>query len=105
MVTKSNIEKLKTEEDLFTISALTRPEIFSLLDRKVIKTSFFDDKMLHEVIDPDNQNKRYCLCRNPISADRDKATHERLLDLSTEALTKIQEYNKNRKSSGEIQNG
>lgn len=100
MVTKTNIEKLKDEKDLFTISALTRPEIVNLLDRKVIQTSLFDDKKIHEVIDPDNLSKRYCLCRNPFSADRDRVTHERLLELTQEALTKIQEYK--RKSTIEL---
>lgn len=92
IVTKSNIEKLKDEKDLFTISALTRPQIVNLLDRKVIQTSLFDDQKIHEVVDPDNQDKRYCLCKNPLAADQDKITHERLLELTQQELQKIQEY-------------
>jgi len=68
MVTKSNIEKLKDEKDLRTISALTRHEIIDLLKNKTIELDLFDDRNIHEVVDLDNPNKRYCLCRNPRSA-------------------------------------
>lgn len=92
MVTKSNIEKLKDEKDLATISALTRNEIFTLLKNNIIQPSLFDEREIHQIIDPDNPNKRYCLCKNPFSAKDSKNTREKLIDLTIEGLTKIQNY-------------
>jgi transposase len=49
----------------------------------------FDEKHLVEVIDPDNTGQRYCLCRNPKSAERETGTRKALLDATRTALEKI----------------
>lgn len=92
MVTKSNIEKLSSQKDIFTISALTHKQIFDLLKNNTIQPSLFDEDKIHEVIDPENPSKRYCLCKNPLSAQKDKTTRERLLALTEESLKKISDY-------------
>jgi transposase len=92
MVTKSNLEKLKTKKDLLTISALTRPEIFTLLNHNIINPSLFDEREIHEVIDPNNPSKRYCLCKNPFQAKKDQETRQRLIKITSDNLTKIQNY-------------
>lgn len=92
MVTKSNIEAIKNEEDIQTITALTRSEIYSLIERKVIQPDLFDDTNIHEVVDPNNTKKRYCLCRNPDMAERDSQTRKRLIKLSEAGLNKIENY-------------
>ena len=61
MITSANYEKVKGRPGLFTISALTHPQIVSLLERKVIQPKLFDEKEIVEVIDPDCPSLRYCL--------------------------------------------
>jgi transposase len=92
MVTRSNIDALKDEADLRTIGALTHGEMMSLLKNKVITLDLFDERNLHEVSDPDDPSRRYCLCRNPQTAERESQTRQRLLDLTTTALAEIAAY-------------
>ncbi len=70
-------------------SALTHPEIIKLLDRKVIQAELFDEKNTVEVLDPEDPAKRYCLCRNPETANRETKTRRRLLDCTQLGLNKI----------------
>jgi len=92
MVTQSNIAALKDEEDLKTISALTHGGMLTLLQEKVIELDLFDERNIHEVIDPSNPGRRYCLCRNPVTAQRETDTRQRLLDLTTAGLRGIADY-------------
>jgi hypothetical protein len=92
MITHSNIEALKDEQDLQTISALTHGEMMSLLKHEVIALDLFDEHSIHEVTDPAEPTRRYCLCRNPQTAQREHKTRERLLQLSTNALADIAAY-------------
>jgi transposase len=89
MVTRANYEKVKDIEGLRTISALTHRQIVELLNRKIIQVDMFDEKHIVEVIDPDNTGQRYCLCRNPKSAERETRTRKALLDVTRTALEKI----------------
>ena len=92
MITRSTIEALKDEEDLQTIGALTHGEMRTLLKEKVITLDLFDERSIHEVTDPAEPTRRYCLCRNPQTAQRESATRQRLLDLTATALTEIAAY-------------
>lgn len=92
MITQSNIEALKDEDDLHMIGALTHREMMILLQEKVIELDLFDEQKIHEVTDPANPSRRYCLCRNPITAARESDTRQRLLDLTTTALQGIAAY-------------
>jgi hypothetical protein len=92
MVTRSNIDALKDEKDLQTIGALTHGEMMTLLKNKVITLDLFDERNLHEVSDPDDPTRRYCLCRNPQTAVRESQTRQRLLDLTTKGLAEIAAY-------------
>jgi len=92
MVTRSNIEALKDEQDLQTIGALTHGEMMTLLKDKVLTLDLFDERNLHEVSDPADPTRRYCLCRNPQTAQRESQTRQRLLDLTTTALADIAAY-------------
>ena len=89
MVTRSVAKAIQGVEGLHTISALTHPEIFALVDRKVITADLFDEKEIVEVFDPETPTRRYCLCRNPKSAERETATRLRLLQCTREGLEKI----------------
>ncbi len=92
MLTESNIEALKDEEDLPMIGALTHGEMMALLKQKVIELDLFDEQKIHEVTDPANPARRYCLCRNPLTAQRESDTRQRLLEFTTSALDDIAAY-------------
>lgn len=92
MVTKHNLEVLKDEEGLHTITALTRADMNKLLERELIQLSLFDDFDICEVTDSDNPKKRYCLCRNPVRAAKDRETRDSLLECTKEELEKISNY-------------
>ena len=88
-ITQANAERIRSEEDLHSISALTHPEIVKLLNRKVIQAELFDEKNTVEVLDPEDPAKRYCLCRNQETAQRETQTRRRLLDCTQVGLDKI----------------
>ena len=94
MVTSDNLENLKDEEYLRTITALTRANINKLLDRGVVNLGLFDEHNIIEVIDSDDSQRRYCLSRNPVRAVKDEATRKRLMARTTEQLEKIANYKK-----------
>jgi transposase len=89
MITQASAEKVQGLEGLNLISALTHRQIVELLDRKVITPELFDEKKIAEVIDPQDPRRRYALCRNPHSAQRETSTRQRLLDLTQAGLDKI----------------
>jgi hypothetical protein len=72
-----------------TISALTRRQIVDLLVRKVITPELFDEKRILEAIDPEDPGRRYELCRNPLTAQRETTTRQNLLDVTRQGLDKI----------------
>ncbi len=92
MITHSNIEALKDEDDLHMIGALTHGEMMTLLKEKVIEFDLFDERKIHEVTDPADPSRRYCLCRNPLTAQRESDTRQRLLALTETALDAIAAY-------------
>jgi hypothetical protein len=92
MITQTTIESLKDEEDLQTIGALTHGEMMTLLKNQVITLDLFDERSIHEVTDPADPTRRYCLCRNPQTAQRESKTRQRLLDLTPTALSEIAAY-------------
>jgi len=99
MITQANAEKVRGIAGLNTISALTHRQIVALLVRKVITPELFDERQIVEVVDPDDPGRRYELCRNPLTAQRETTTRQSLLEVSRKALDKIAAAR--RKSTGE----
>jgi len=91
MVTKANNEKLNCIDGLKIISALTHPQIRELLKRKEIQLSLFDERKIVEIIDSDDENRRYCLCKNLDTASRETKTRNELLDKTRKELEKIKQ--------------
>lgn len=89
MITQTNSRKLEGIQGLQTISALTHRQIVALLERKLITRELFDEKAIAEVLDPDNPKIRYCLCRNPQTAQRESQTRQNLLALTRQQLDSI----------------
>ncbi len=88
-LTRCKLEALKEEEGFHFISALTHHAIQGLLDKQTIQRDLFDEETMGEGHDPDNPAQRYGLCKNPLSAQRETQTRQRLLDLTKAALEKI----------------
>ena len=89
MMTQANARKVRGIEGLNTISALTHRQIVDLLGRKVITPELFDEKRILEVIDPEEPGRRYELCRNPWTAQRETTTRQNLLEVTRKALDRI----------------
>jgi hypothetical protein len=89
MITQANAQKVRGIEGLNTISALTHRQIVDLLKRKVITPELFDEQRILEVIDPEEPGRRYELCRNPWTAQRETTTRQNLLEVTRQALDKI----------------
>ena len=89
MVTQAVEGKISGVKGLSTISALTHRQIVTLLARKVVQPELFDERDIVEVIDPEDLTRRYCLCRNPQSAERDGNTRRTLLARTQQELDKM----------------
>jgi transposase len=92
MLTAARLDDLRDINGLNTISALTHHQLADLVRRDVIQPELFDEKNIVEIIEPDSDRERYCLCRNPVTAKNETGTRKRLLALSEEGLTKIADY-------------
>ena len=92
MVTRSNLDALQHDDDIKTVSALTHSDMQKLLSRDVIMLDMFDEKLVNEVFDPQDPDRRYCLCRNEATKIRTNRTRERLLGLTKEGLGHIATY-------------
>jgi len=89
MITQANYDKVKDIRGLSTITALTHPQILKLIDGKHIEPELFDETKIVEIIDPEDQQRRLCLCRNPQSALKEANTRQALLEQTRKALDKI----------------
>ena len=92
MITKSTLSKIKDDQDVKTITAISRNEIFKLLEANKIQPDLFDENNIHEVIDPDDNKTRYCLCKNPLIKEDNEKQREKLLELTLEKLKEIKNY-------------
>ncbi len=93
MVTAAIADELE-QKGVSTIGALTRTEMHVLIDKKVIQPSGFDVEKINEVADTEIPSKRYCLCKNPVSAEADGKTREKLIELTVVGLESIANYKK-----------
>jgi len=92
MITASNEIRLKAlpeGEGIKIISALTHREMVDLLARTSHQPELFDDRHIVEITDPTLPGHRFCLCRNPHSAQRETTTRNALLERTRVALDKI----------------
>lgn len=101
MVTQARYEELDHGR-VKVISALRHDAIQKLCERKVIQLGLFDEKNIVEVIDGD---MRYCLCKNPFQAEKERATRQALLEKTAEALDEIMACRVRTKYSKEVRAG
>jgi transposase len=95
MLTPKRIEEV-TEYGFKTLTALTHPQIFQLLEREVIQPELFDERRIEEVKDPDNPRIRYMLCKNPHTMLRERETRDSLVEKVSSEFEKIAKIKKKR---------
>jgi transposase len=101
MMTQAKYEQLD-HETVKVISALTHSKIQSLCEEEIIQLGLFDEKNIVEVIDG---SIRYCLCKNPVEAEKETTTRQTLLKKTKEALDKIVKSTRKTKYSKEVRVG
>ena len=72
-----------------TLTALTHPQIRSMLNDNVIQPELFDERNIVEVRDPEQPGIRFMLCKNPDTARRSTNTRRSLIKRTIEGLDKI----------------
>jgi len=72
-----------------TLTALTHPQIYKLLDKDVIQPELFDEKQIAEVRDPDNPKIRYMLCKNLFTQQKERDTRTSLIEKVSSEIEKI----------------
>jgi transposase len=95
MITAARLPEL-SEAGIRSVTALTHPEIFKLVQRKVIEPGLFDEHRIAEVCEPEASGVRYLLCRNPLTAEKEHRTREALIAKSREAMEKLAKSRKRR---------
>lgn len=88
MITSARLAGL-SDAGLRSVTALTHPQILKLIQRDVIQPSLFDEQRIAEIFDPDFPQTRYLLCRNPLTAEKERETRQALIAKSQDALKKI----------------
>lgn len=101
MVTKTKYEQID-HETVKVISGLTHHAMEKLCEQKTIQLSFFDENNIVEVVD---EEKRYCLCKNPLREQESKQTRKDLLELTKKELDKIAQSTRKSKYSTEVRVG
>jgi transposase len=94
MVTQGRFDEIRQLDQVNSISALTHGQLKTLLDRDVLAPELFDVENTVEIIDPEDLELRYCLCKNPLTAEKERTTRLRLISLTAEGLEKIANYKK-----------
>ena len=94
MVTQGRFDEIRELDQVSSISALTHGQLKALMSREVLTPELFDEKNTVEIIDPDDTELRYCLCKNPLTAENERTTRRRLIALTTDGLQHIARYKK-----------
>jgi transposase len=90
MVTKANLEAMRTEEDVSWITALKAPQVKKLVKDGALQLSLFDQQNLAEIDDPEHYpDERLVVCRNPLVAEERARKREALLQATESELAEI----------------
>ena len=95
MITAARLPELSAA-GIRSVTALTHPQMFQLVQRKVIEPGLFDERKIAEVHDPEAPGIRYLLCRNPLTAEKENHTRAELIGQTRAALEKLARSRKRR---------
>lgn len=96
MLTQKRIDEIK-ETDFKTITALTHKELKSVVKKENIQLDLFDQMNITEIIDSDDNETRYMLCKNDSEKKKETETRERMIAKVKNLLIKKANVKKNRK--------
>jgi transposase len=87
MLTQKRIEEVQ-KTDFKIITAMTHKEMRSLVDKESLQLDLFDEMNITEVIDSENPDMRYMLCKNENEMVKERATREALISKVSALLSK-----------------
>jgi hypothetical protein len=90
MVTKANLEFLRTDRKAAWITALKAPQVKKLVKEGSLQLSLFDEHNLAEIAADDYPGERLVVCRNPFVAQDRARKREDLLAATERALAEIE---------------
>ena len=90
MVTKANLELLRSSEGAAWITALKAPQVKKLVTDGALQLSLFDEHNLAEIASDDYPGERLVVCRNPLVAAERARKREDLLQATERALAEIE---------------
>jgi hypothetical protein len=90
MVTKANLELLRSAEGAAWITALKAPQVQKLVKDGALQLSLFDEHNLAEIASDDYPGERLVVCRNPLVAAERSRKRDDLLQATERALAEIQ---------------
>jgi len=91
MVTKANLELMRSSEGVEWITALKAPQIKALVASGALQLSLFDERDLAEITSPDYPGERLVVCRNPLVAAERARKRSELLAATERGLREIQQ--------------
>lgn len=87
MLTQKRISEI--DSDYFKIiTALTHAELNSIIEKENIQMELFDEMNITEIIDSENKQMRYMLCKNEQEKTKERNTREALIKKAEVLLTK-----------------
>jgi transposase len=104
MLTPKRIEEV-SECGFKTLTALTHPQIFQLMEKNIIQPELFDENGIEEVYDPEKPQIRYLLCKNHQTMEKERKTRESLIkkvNSKLEEISKVKRKRDPRKVSARI---
>ena len=87
MLTQKNIDEC--DDNINTITALTHSAIKTLCNHNNVQLSMFDEKVINEVILPEEPNIRYALKKNPERLEKERKSRMTLIEKTELELNKI----------------
>ena len=89
MVTKANLELLRSTEGAAWITALKAPQVKKLVTEGALQLSLFDEHSLAEIACDDYPGERLVVCRNPLVAAERARKRDELMHATERALAEI----------------
>jgi transposase len=95
MLTQKRIDEIK-DTDFKIITALTHTELRKLIEKENIQMELFDQMNITEIIDSDDNQTRYMLCKNENEMRKERETRSRLIEKVEALLTQKASVKKKR---------
>lgn len=89
MLTRPQIDKIKSHAGLGWITALTSVSVRGLVEEGTLQLSLFDEKNLAEITSPEYPGERLMACYNPLLGEERRRKRQELLAATEKGLAKL----------------